>query len=137
MISQLIYKNRSLITSLLLSVAFTSPLAAEPASQPLPKTANQSKSASHKIVALKPNQRLLHVKGMVCGMCVQGISKMLTAVEGVVGAEINLERGTVLVTIQADADVEDQLLTKAIARAGYEVQELHRPRSPQQSAQQK
>lgn len=81
------------------------------------------------IAALKANQILLHVQGMVCGMCVQGITKLLSAKEEVKGVEIELETGSVLVTTQAGAKLSDEVLIDAIRRAGYKLQDLHRPAS--------
>ena len=123
MTDQCVRWAQALIVALLLTTATALPLAAEPTSAPT----DQIKCDAQEIAALKANQRLLHVKGMVCGMCVQGISKKLTALQGVADAEINLERGAVLVTLKAKAEVKDETLMKAIERSGYEVQDLHRP----------
>ena len=83
-------------------------------------------SPSAPAITVKANQRLLLVKGMVCGMCVQGITKQLTEIDGVKNVEINLESGTVLVTAVSPEKIPaDQRLRDAVDRAGYEVQNIH------------
>ena len=79
------------------------------------------------ISALKTNQLLLHVQGMVCGMCVQGITKLLSSIEGVDEIDINLDQGAVLVTHRSGVILPDTLLKETIKRAGYYLQDLHRP----------
>lgn len=81
------------------------------------------------IEAIQSNQILLHVQGMVCGMCVQGITKLLSALEGVKSVDIELETGSVLITTQAKTELSDQVLQDAISRAGYKLQDLHRPQT--------
>ena len=79
------------------------------------------------IKKLKPHQTLLHVQGMVCGMCVQGITKLLSALEGVKSVEIELEAGAVLITTEERTQLSDGTLKDAITRAGYQLQDVHRP----------
>lgn len=79
------------------------------------------------ISALKADQLLLHVEGMVCGMCVQGISKILGELEGVKGVEIDLEAGSVLVTMKPEGKLAEQDFKDAVSRAGYEMRDMHRP----------
>ena len=82
--------------------------------------------------SLKANQLLLHVRGMVCGMCVQGITKLLSALDGVKEVKIELEAGTVLVSAQRGTSLKDEALREAIKKAGYELHEICRPASTEQ-----
>ena len=77
------------------------------------------------IARLKTHQRLILVRGMVCGMCVQGIKKLLTGVKGVKAVQIELEAGSVLVDLSTESPPSNQTLSDAVARAGYEVQDIH------------
>ena len=79
------------------------------------------------IARLLPNQLLLGVQGMVCGMCVQGITKQIQELDGVSEVEIDLEAGSVLVTASSRQRLPSAAqLRTAVMRAGYEVQEIHR-----------
>ena len=112
---------------------------AEPSSSDVSKAAQSEKSASETrsgdqiecdpkaTSALITNQVLLHVQGMVCGMCVQGITKLLSKLEGVKSVEIELEMGSVLVTTRSGVRLSDKALIDAVKRAGYRVQDVHRP----------
>ena len=118
-----------LAASLLLYLTFNLSIVHHSFAEPLSKE-QAEEDASVKpdpavIAALQADQKLLYVKGMVCGMCVQGISKLLGGVEGVKKVDINLEGGSVLVTVSPTQQPSDQALSKAVARAGYEVQSIH------------
>ena len=105
----------SLTLFLTMSTAHAEPSPSGEVSPPTPTT------------TVKANQRLLYVKGMVCGMCVQGITKQLTEIDGIKNVEINLESGTVLITAVSPEKIPaDQRLRDAVDRAGYEVQDIHR-----------
>jgi copper chaperone len=82
---------------------------------------------SNAIKTLKSNQILLHVKGMVCGMCVQGITKLLKDVKGIQSVNIDLPSGSVIVDLADGISTNDQALRTAITHAGYEVQDIHWP----------
>jgi copper chaperone CopZ len=55
---------------------------------------------------------------MMCGHCVAHVKKALEAIEGV-SAEVSLDDKAAYVT--AAAEVSDDILTKAVVDAGYEV----------------
>ena len=59
------------------------------------------------------------IKGMMCAHCQAHVEKALNALPGVT-ATVNLEAGTA--TVQGD--VSDEVLTKAVTDAGYEVVEI-------------
>jgi copper chaperone len=82
------------------------------------------------IAALKPTQLLIYVQGMVCGMCVQGISILVKKLKGVTQVKINLERGSVMIDMSPNTNLTDEVLKETIADAGYKVQEIHRVQEP-------
>ncbi len=59
------------------------------------------------------------IKGMMCAHCQAHVEKALNALPGVT-ATVNLEAGTAAV----QGDVSDEVLTKAVTDAGYEVVEI-------------
>ena len=86
------------------------------------------------ISSLKPDQILVYVRGMVCGMCVQGITKLLTKVPGVKKVEIDLETGAVLIRVSENESPTDPQIKEAIKGAGYEAQDIFRSTPPTQEA---
>ena len=63
------------------------------------------------------SQTVLKVEGMSCNHCKMAVEKALKAVNGVEGAEVNLDKKEVVVTGAADQDK----LAQAIEDAGYTV----------------
>ncbi len=57
------------------------------------------------------------VTGMTCGHCVSSVSAEVGAVPGVEAAAVDLETGTLTVT--SPAPVDRQLISEAVAEAGY------------------
>lgn len=86
------------------------------------------------ISSLEPDQILVYVRGMVCGMCVQGITKLLTKVPGVKKVEIDLETGAVLIRVSEKESPTDPQIKEAIKGAGYEAQDIFRSTPPSQEA---
>ena len=64
------------------------------------------------------NTKTIIVKGMMCQHCVAHVKKALEAVEGVISAEPELEKGSALVTLSKA--VSEDVLVKAVQDAGYE-----------------
>ena len=66
--------------------------------------------------------KTLHVEGMMCDHCKNAVKKTLEAVMEVTSAEINLQNGTVNVSL-ADSDGKEieQILKSAVENAGYKV----------------
>jgi Cu2+-exporting ATPase len=63
--------------------------------------------------------RTLNIEGMMCTHCEATVKKALEALDGVVSAEVSYEKGTAVVTM--NADVADELLTKAVEDKDYKV----------------
>ena len=61
----------------------------------------------------------LNVEGMMCGHCKARVEQVLSAVDGVEKAEVDLEKKTATVTLSHDVDCGK--LKKAVTDAGYKV----------------
>ena len=61
----------------------------------------------------------LTIEGMMCAHCTGRVEKALSALEGVSAVEMSLEGKSATVTLSAE--VSDEVLTKAVTDAGYEV----------------
>ncbi|CAA9221475.1 MAG: Copper(I) chaperone CopZ [uncultured Acidimicrobiales bacterium] len=61
------------------------------------------------------------VKGMTCGHCVRSVTEEISELEGVSSVDVDLEKGTAVVT--GDAEVED--VRSAVTEAGFEVTGVH------------
>ena len=64
-------------------------------------------------------KKVLDVEGMMCQHCVAHVNKALSGIEGVEAVEVSLEGKTATVTLAKE--VADDVLTKAVVDAGYEV----------------
>ena len=59
------------------------------------------------------------IEGMMCSHCTGTVQKALEAVEGVKAVTMSLEQKNA--TVELASDVADEVLTKAVVDAGYEV----------------
>ncbi len=64
-------------------------------------------------------KKVLKVEGMMCQHCKARVEKALSAVEGVASCAVDLDAKTAACTL--NADVADEVLTKAVTDAGYDV----------------
>ena len=64
-------------------------------------------------------EKVIEIKGMMCGHCEAHVKKALEALEGVASAEASHEKGTAVV--QLSGSVDDAVLKKAVEEEGYEV----------------
>ena len=64
-------------------------------------------------------EKVLKVDGMMCQHCKARVEKALSAVEGVSACTVDLQAKTAACTLRAD--VADEVLTKAVTDAGYDV----------------
>ena len=63
---------------------------------------------------------VLSVSGMTCGVCVNSVTKVLTALPGVLSAEVTLTPGQARVTYDP-ARVDRAAMVQAIVDAGFGV----------------
>ena len=61
----------------------------------------------------------MSIEGMMCVHCEARVKKVLEALEQVSSAEVSHEKGTAIVTLQAD--IEDDVLKKAVEDQDYTV----------------
>ena len=64
-------------------------------------------------------EKVIEIKGMMCGHCEAHVKKALEALEGVASAEASHEKRTAVV--QLSGSVDDAVLKKAVEEEGYEV----------------
>ena len=64
-------------------------------------------------------QKVIEIKGMMCGHCEAHVKKALEALDGIASAEASHEKGTAVV--QLSGSVDDAALKKAVEEEGYEV----------------
>ncbi len=64
-------------------------------------------------------KKVISIEGMMCQHCVNHVTKALEAVDGVSNVKVNLEQKNAVLT--ANDTVSNDVLTKAIVDAGYEV----------------
>ncbi len=64
-------------------------------------------------------EKVIEIKGMMCGHCEAHVKKALEALEGVASAEASHEKGTAVV--QLSGSVDDAALKNAVEEEGYEV----------------
>ena len=63
--------------------------------------------------------KTMEIKGMMCPHCEATVKKALEAVEGVTSAEVSHEKGTAVVSM--DAEVANDVLKAAVEAKDYEV----------------
>ena len=64
-------------------------------------------------------EKVIEIKGMMCGHCEAHVKKALEALEGVASAEASHEKGTAVV--QLSGSIDDAALKMAVEEEGYEV----------------
>ena len=67
-------------------------------------------------------EKVIEIKGMMCGHCEAHVKKALEALDGVASAEASHEKGTAVV--QLSGSVDDAAMKKAVEDEGYEVIEI-------------
>ena len=66
--------------------------------------------------------KTIEIEGMMCSHCTGRVQKALETVEGVTEVCVNLEQKNAVV--QADNNVTDEALTRAVTDAGYVVKRI-------------
>ena len=67
-------------------------------------------------------RKTVHIEGMMCGHCEAAVKKALEAVDGVIAADANHEKGTAVVTLSVP--VEDAALREAVEAEDYTVTKI-------------
>jgi copper chaperone CopZ len=68
----------------------------------------------------------MHVNGLVCAFCAQGIEKKLRKLPATADVVVSLEQRLVAVALKDGQDISDADLRKALTDAGYEVISIRR-----------
>ena len=72
----------------------------------------------------------LHVNGLVCAFCAQGIEKRLRKLPATYDVVVSLEQRLVAVALKDGQDIPDADLRKALTDAGYTVTGIDRTEEP-------
>ncbi len=77
---------------------------------------------SKKSVTKDTPSKIMRIEGMHCANCKKSVEKALTAQNGVVRADADVDRGTA--RIFYDKDVDDEALKKAVENEGFVVKNI-------------
>src|SRR5215472_1279941 len=72
----------------------------------------------------------MHVNGLVCAFCAQGIEKKLRKFPATVDVVVSLEQRLVAVALKDGQDIPDAELRRALTNAGYTVTAIERNDTP-------
>lgn len=70
------------------------------------------------------DKKVIVIEGMMCSHCAERVKKTLEDVEGVSKVEVDFKKGTA--TVKLEREVPEDILSKAIAEAGYTVAAIKR-----------
>ena len=65
------------------------------------------------------NVYVLQVDGLACPFCSYGIEKQLSSLEGVANVAVDIEKGSVAVTMQESASLDEKQARQAVKDAGF------------------
>jgi mercuric ion binding protein len=72
----------------------------------------------------------MHVNGLVCAFCAQGIEKKLRKFTATADVVVSLEQRLVAVALKDGQDIPDSELRNALTNAGYTVTTIQRNETP-------
>ena len=72
----------------------------------------------------------MHVNGLVCAFCAQGIEKKLRKFPATADVVVSLEQRLVAVALKDGQNIPDSDLRKALTNAGYTVTAIERSETP-------
>jgi len=67
---------------------------------------------------------LVRVDGLSCPFCAYGLEKKLLKIEGIKTVEISVEKGEALLTLDKDAEIEEETIKKEVKKAGFTPREI-------------
>ncbi len=73
-----------------------------------------------------PKEIKVHVNGMVCAFCSQGVTKKLKAKEAVQDVLVDMDKKEVRLTVKEGKELSDDEITSAIKDAGINVEKIVR-----------
>ena len=77
-------------------------------------------------IAVRAGTIEMHVNGLVCAFCAQGIEKKLRKFPATADVVVSLEQRLVAVALKDGQDIPDAELRKALTNAGYTVTTIQR-----------
>jgi len=85
------------------------------------------------IVVVRAATIEMHVNGLVCAFCAQGIEKKLRKFPATADVVVSLEQRLVAVALNDGQDIPDDELRKALTNAGYTVTTIQRTDTPMET----
>ena len=67
-------------------------------------------------------KKIINIEGMCCERCAKRVEDTLSAVSGVVSADVKLKKN--IAVIRSREEVSDEELTKAVSGAGFTVSSI-------------
>lgn len=67
------------------------------------------------------NKIYVDVNGMVCDFCARAIEKVFSKRPEASGVKVNLDEGTIIITMKNAKSISDSTLTQLITDSGYDV----------------
>jgi mercuric ion binding protein len=77
-------------------------------------------------IAVRAGTIEMHVNGLVCAFCAQGIEKKLRKIPATADVVVSLEQHLVAVALRDGQDISDSDLRRALTNAGYTVTTIRR-----------
>lgn len=65
------------------------------------------------------------VNGLVCDFCARALEKTFNKHDGVLGIEVSLEDKLITLIFEDDKVMSDEMITKLVEDAGYNVESVH------------
>jgi copper chaperone CopZ len=70
-------------------------------------------------MAASTGQIVVHVRGLVCDLCIQGIKKQFSSVAAAESVDVSLEKKTVTIRVKPGAVLSDDTIKEKLQDAGY------------------
>ena len=115
---------------MLTTLLMASLLSANPPTEPelnQPPAQEAAKAAAASVV--------VHVDGMVCSFCVQGLERGMGKLEGVTRVVLSLEHKTISLWIAPNKELTDATIKKQIRDSGFDVAKILRTKTPSELTQ--
>lgn len=71
---------------------------------------------------MKENTKTILIEGMQCNHCKMTVEKVLSSIDGVTRAEVNLENKCAV--IETSKEIDENKINELITEAGFEVKEI-------------
>lgn len=81
-------------------------------------------------LAAGPQTVTVRVNGLVCDFCARSIEAMMKKRPDVAGVHVDLDKGEVHLSLNADSRLDDPALTRLITDSGYSVTGIERTPRP-------